>query len=69
MTSHNIYYPTTFIPTAYENIEVTTKSHPEAFPSVLREKRKTQTISDQGLETRLKVALFNIMTHIASIDK
>ncbi|ESK95578.1 dna-directed rna polymerase i kda polypeptide [Moniliophthora roreri MCA 2997] len=35
--------------TSYENIEVTTRSHPDAFPSPLRQKRKTQTKShDSG---------------------
>ncbi|RDB15617.1 DNA-directed RNA polymerase I subunit RPA12 [Hypsizygus marmoreus] len=28
---------------SYEDIEITTRSHPEAFPSALRQKRKTQT--------------------------
>ncbi|KAJ3751195.1 DNA-directed RNA polymerase I kDa polypeptide [Lentinula detonsa] len=28
---------------AYENIKITTRSHPDAFPSALRQKRKTQT--------------------------
>ncbi|KAJ3544996.1 hypothetical protein NMY22_g2592 [Coprinellus aureogranulatus] len=28
---------------AYENIVVTTRSHPDAFPSALQQKRKTQT--------------------------
>ncbi|KAH7910021.1 hypothetical protein BJ138DRAFT_1173402 [Hygrophoropsis aurantiaca] len=34
--------------TSYENIEITTRSHPEAFPSALRQKRKTQTKIHQG---------------------
>lgn len=29
--------------TAYDGIEVITRSHPDAFPSALRQKRKTQT--------------------------
>ncbi|GAW02716.1 DNA-directed RNA polymerase I kDa polypeptide [Lentinula edodes] len=29
--------------TSYENIKITTRSHPDAFPSALRQKRKTQT--------------------------
>ncbi|KAG1746886.1 transcription factor S-II-domain-containing protein [Suillus placidus] len=33
---------------SYENIEITTRSHPEAFPSALRQKRKTQTKVHQG---------------------
>ncbi|KAF4623571.1 hypothetical protein D9613_001558 [Agrocybe pediades] len=28
---------------SYENVVITTHSHPEAFPSALRQKRKTQT--------------------------
>ncbi|KAG6852559.1 hypothetical protein C0991_010931 [Blastosporella zonata] len=28
---------------SYEDIEITTRSHPDAFPSALRQKRKTQT--------------------------
>ncbi|KAM6497822.1 DNA-directed RNA polymerase I kDa polypeptide, partial [Amanita muscaria] len=28
---------------SYDNFETTTRSHPEAFPSALRQKRKTQT--------------------------
>ena len=28
---------------AYENIEIITRSHPDAFPSALHQKRKTQT--------------------------
>ncbi|KAJ3998854.1 DNA-directed RNA polymerase I kDa polypeptide [Lentinula boryana] len=28
---------------SYENIKITTRSHPDAFPSALRQKRKTQT--------------------------
>ncbi|KAI5897302.1 DNA-directed RNA polymerase I kDa polypeptide [Schizophyllum commune H4-8] len=38
--------------TSYEDIEITTRSHPDAFPSALRQKRKTQTkhheTGDQG---------------------
>lgn len=34
--------------TAYENIEIITRSHPDAFPSSLRQKRKTQTKIHQG---------------------
>ncbi|KAG1857099.1 hypothetical protein F4604DRAFT_1894165 [Suillus subluteus] len=33
---------------SYENIEITTRSHPDAFPSALRQKRKTQTKVHQG---------------------
>ncbi|KJA29477.1 hypothetical protein HYPSUDRAFT_176452 [Hypholoma sublateritium FD-334 SS-4] len=38
--------------TSYENVSITTRSAPEAFPSALRQKRKTQTkhheTGDQG---------------------
>ncbi|KAI6107362.1 hypothetical protein EDD16DRAFT_1887102 [Pisolithus croceorrhizus] len=33
---------------SYENIEIVTHSHPDAFPSALRQKRKTQTKIHQG---------------------
>ncbi|KAJ7171561.1 DNA-directed RNA polymerase I kDa polypeptide [Mycena crocata] len=34
---------------SYENTEITTRSDPDAFPSALRQKRKTQTkLHDQG---------------------
>lgn len=33
---------------AYENTEIITRSHPDAFPSALRQKRKTQTKIHQG---------------------
>lgn len=33
---------------AYENIEIITRSHPDAFPSALRQKRKTQTRIHEG---------------------
>ena len=42
---------------AYENIEITTRSHPEAFPSALRQKRKTQTKVHEGDAGRQKVLL------------
>jgi hypothetical protein len=41
--------------TAYENIEITTRSHPEAFPSALRQKRKTQTKVHEADAALLKV--------------
>ena len=41
--------------TAYENIEITTRSHPDAFPSALQQKRKTQTKTHNADEVRLKV--------------
>jgi hypothetical protein len=41
---------------AYENVIITTRSDPEAFPSALRQKRKTQTkhheTGDQGTLVR-----------------
>ena len=40
---------------AYENIEIVTRSHPEAFPSALRQKRKTQTKVHAANEDLLKV--------------
>jgi len=40
---------------SYENIVIATHSHPEAFPSALREKRKTKTKATGEVETRLKV--------------
>ncbi|KAL1698912.1 hypothetical protein EV121DRAFT_284481 [Schizophyllum commune] len=43
--------------TSYEDIEITTRSHPDAFPSALRQKRKTQTkhheTGDQGTLVRM----------------
>jgi hypothetical protein len=42
---------------AYEDVEITTRSHPDAFPSALRQKRKTQTKlhaqGDQGTVVRV----------------
>ncbi|KAF9526419.1 DNA-directed RNA polymerase I kDa polypeptide [Crepidotus variabilis] len=44
--------------TSYENVITTTRSNPEAFPSALRQKRKTQTKQhdkgDQGTLTQEK---------------
>ncbi|KAI0717503.1 DNA-directed RNA polymerase I kDa polypeptide [Lentinus tigrinus ALCF2SS1-7] len=40
---------------SYENIEIVTRSHPEAFPSALRQKRKTQTKVHAANEDLLKV--------------
>ncbi|KAH7107257.1 hypothetical protein BKA62DRAFT_610789, partial [Auriculariales sp. MPI-PUGE-AT-0066] len=39
---------------SYDNIKITTRSHPDAFPSELRQKRKTQTHSSGG-EALLRV--------------
>lgn len=41
---------------AYENIETTTRSHPEAFPSALRQKRKIQTKQHEADADLLKVS-------------
>ncbi|KAI0047417.1 DNA-directed RNA polymerase I kDa polypeptide [Auriscalpium vulgare] len=41
---------------SYENIEITTRSHPDAFPSALRQKRKTQTKAHEGSDSMLKVS-------------
>lgn len=35
---------------SYENIRITTHSHPDAFPSALRQKRKTQTKHHEGAD-------------------
>ncbi len=40
-----------FVVKAYENIVITTRSHPDAFPSALRQKRKTQTKVHESGET------------------
>ncbi|KAE9397837.1 hypothetical protein BT96DRAFT_966112 [Gymnopus androsaceus JB14] len=37
--------------TSYENIRITTRSHPDAFPSALRQKRKTQTKTHSDSDT------------------
>lgn len=41
--------------TAYENSKITTYSHPDAFPSSLRQKRKTRTKVHEGSDALLKV--------------
>jgi len=41
---------------SYENIEITTRSHPDAFPSALQQKRKTQTKTHNADEVRLRVS-------------
>ncbi|KAH9005812.1 DNA-directed RNA polymerase I kDa polypeptide [Lactarius hatsudake] len=41
---------------SYENSEITTHSHPDAFPSSLRQKRKTRTKIHEASESLLKVA-------------
>jgi hypothetical protein len=46
---------------AYENVSITTRSDPEAFPSALRQKRKTQTkhhdTGDQGTLVRCRTVV------------
>ena len=47
--------------TAYENIEIVTRSHPDAFPSALRQKGKTQTKVHDSEAALLKVcSLFHV---------
>ncbi|KAF8584629.1 hypothetical protein K439DRAFT_1411000 [Ramaria rubella] len=41
---------------SYENIEITTRSHPDAFPSPLRQARKTQTKKIEGTEALERVS-------------
>lgn len=41
--------------TAYENITIVTRSHPDAFPSALRQKGKTQTKTHDSEDALLKV--------------
>ncbi|KZT68833.1 DNA-directed RNA polymerase I kDa polypeptide [Daedalea quercina L-15889] len=40
---------------SYENIEIITRSHPDAFPSPLRQKGKTQTKVHEADDALLKV--------------
>ncbi|TFK47913.1 DNA-directed RNA polymerase I kDa polypeptide [Heliocybe sulcata] len=40
---------------SYENIVITTRSHPDAFPSALRQRGKTQTKVHEGDEALLRV--------------
>jgi len=40
---------------SYENSKITTHSHPDAFPSSLRQLRKTKTKVHEGSDTLLKV--------------
>ncbi|KAI0344174.1 DNA-directed RNA polymerase I kDa polypeptide [Trametopsis cervina] len=40
---------------SYENIEIITRSHPDAFPSALRQKSKTQTKTHNSEDALLKV--------------
>ncbi|EJD43376.1 hypothetical protein AURDEDRAFT_114723 [Auricularia subglabra TFB-10046 SS5] len=39
---------------SYDNIKIVTRSHPDAFPSVLRQKRKTQTQTSGDALLRVK---------------
>jgi hypothetical protein len=43
---------------AYDNIEITTRSHPDAFPSPLRQAKKTQTKRLESHEFMERVRLF-----------
>lgn len=47
-------------PKAYENIEIITRSHPDAFPSPLRQKGKTQTKVHEANEALLKARLLAV---------
>ncbi|TCD71400.1 DNA-directed RNA polymerase I core subunit rpa12 [Steccherinum ochraceum] len=40
---------------SYENIEIVTRSHPDAFPSALHQRRKTQTKVHAGEDALLRV--------------
>ena len=66
---HSLYFLLTSQLSAYEGIEITTRSHPEAFPSALRQKRKTQTKQhdkgDQGTLVRIyfRLPLSEILIH------
>ncbi|EIN04388.1 DNA-directed RNA polymerase I kDa polypeptide [Punctularia strigosozonata HHB-11173 SS5] len=40
---------------SYDNIEIVTRSNPDALPSALRQKRKTQTKAHSGESALLKV--------------
>ena len=56
---------------AYENVIVTTRSDPEAFPSALRQKRKTETKQhekgDQGTLVSGRFSVFSLLN--VGIDK
>ncbi|KAF8523774.1 hypothetical protein BU17DRAFT_43613, partial [Hysterangium stoloniferum] len=41
--------------TSFDNIEITTRSHPDAFPSALRQARKTQTKNLDSLDALERV--------------
>lgn len=51
---------------AFENIEITTRSHPDAFPSPLRQARKTQTKKLHGSEALQKVKV--ICTNLVNLN-
>lgn len=46
------------VPLAYENTVVTTRSHPDAFPSALKLKRTTQTLVHEAADLGTKVSLW-----------
>jgi hypothetical protein len=54
-------YFTFDICTAYENSKITTYSHPDAFPSSLRQRRKTRTKVHEGSDALLKVTAFSLL--------
>jgi DNA-directed RNA polymerase I subunit RPA12 len=46
--------------TAYENSKIATHSHPDAFPSSLRQLRKTTTKVHEGSDALLKVTIVTL---------
>ena len=56
-------------PLAYENIEIVTRSHPDAFPSALRQKRKTQTKVHAANEDLLKVRRPSLRSQIKNLSR
>jgi len=46
---------------SYENTEIVTHSHPDAFPSALLQKRKTQTKIHEGDAALLKVCVHDLI--------
>jgi DNA-directed RNA polymerase I subunit RPA12 len=54
--------------TAYDNIEVTTRSHPDAFPSALKEKRTTQTKVHETYDASTFVRIFYFCSECALIS-
>ncbi|KAK7008154.1 DNA-directed RNA polymerase subunit [Favolaschia claudopus] len=55
---------------SYENIEITTRSDPDAFPSALRQKRKTQTkLHDSGNQGTLVSEAYSKEIQLRSVDE